>query len=101
MKSTAWLINAARGKIVDEKALSRALKKGEIAGAGIDTFEQEPPEDIEPLARSGKTVLTPHIAGVTVESYIRMGVGAAENILTVLEGRDMNPDCLMNPEILG
>ena len=80
MKSTAWLINAARGKIVDEKALSRALKKGEIAGAGIDTFEQEPPEDIEPLARSGKTVLTPHIAGVTVESYIRMGVGAAENI---------------------
>ena len=100
MKSTAWLINTARGGIVDERALTRALEAGAIAAAGVDVFEKEPIETIETLAAAGKTVLTPHIAGVTAESYIRMGVGAAENILTVLEGRGMDLDCLMNPEIL-
>jgi D-3-phosphoglycerate dehydrogenase len=99
MKPTAWLINTARGGIVDEKALTRALDKGEIAAAGVDVFEKEPIENIEPLTDAGKTVLTPHIAGVTGESYVRMGVGAAQNALTVLEGRDVDPACLMNPEI--
>jgi len=98
MKSTAWLINTARGGVVDEKALIQSIEKGGIAAAGIDVFEEEPIENIEPLANAGKTVLTPHTAGVTGESYIRMGVGAVRNILTVLEGKDVDPDCLMNPE---
>jgi D-3-phosphoglycerate dehydrogenase len=100
MKNTSWLINAARGGIVHEKALVQSLKNGDIAAAGLDTFEKEPLEDIEALANAGKTTFTPHTAAGTEEAYIRMGVGAAENILAVLEGKALDPDCLINPEVL-
>jgi D-3-phosphoglycerate dehydrogenase len=100
MKETAWLINTARGEIVDEEALIRALEKGEIAAAGIDTFSVEPPGDIEALSKAGKTVLTPHIAGITEASFERMGIEAARNILTVLGGKKPDSECLVNPQIL-
>ncbi len=99
MKKTAWLINTARGELVDEKALISALKREEIAAAGIDTFNKEPPEDIHLLSRAGKTILTPHIAGTTEESFKRMGVDAAKNVLTILKGEKPDKRCVVNPEV--
>jgi D-3-phosphoglycerate dehydrogenase len=99
MKKTAWLINAARGGVVDEEALIAALKSGEIAAAGLDTFSKEPPEDLSRLCEAGKTVLSPHIAGSTEESRKRMGVDAVRNILTILEGRKPDKQCVINPEV--
>jgi D-3-phosphoglycerate dehydrogenase len=96
MKTTAWLINTARGAVVDEEALIAALEAGEIAGAGLDTFNQEPPADLARLVKAGKTVLTPHVAGVTEESFVRMGVTAAEGILRVLAGEAPDPQCWVN-----
>lgn len=100
MKRTAWLINTARGAIVDEKALIESLKTGEIAAAGLDTFEKEPVQNINELAEAGKIVLTPHIAGATQESFVRMGIAAARNILTVLERKSLDSECVVNPEAL-
>ncbi len=99
MKKTAWLINTARGEVVDEEALISALKKGEIAAAGMDTFNKEPPEDIHLLCRAGKTILTPHIAGITEESFKRMGIDAAKNVLTILKGEKPDKRCVVNPEV--
>ncbi len=100
MKKTAWLINTARGEVVNEEALIDALKQGEIVAAGIDTFTREPPEDIQALCNAGKTVLTPHIAGITEESFERLGIEAVENILTVLEGKMPTRECVVNEEVL-
>jgi D-3-phosphoglycerate dehydrogenase len=100
MKKTAWLINTARGAIVDQEALIEALKTGEIAAAGLDTFEKEPLEDNSALIDTGKTVLTPHIAGATSESFVRMGMDAARNILSVLEGKPLDSECVVNPDAL-
>lgn len=98
MKETAWLINTARGAVVDENALIEALKRGEIAAAGLDTFEKEPPENIDRFTTAGKTILTPHIAGITEESFERMGMEAARNILNVLEKRTLDSECVVNWE---
>ena len=100
MKKTAWLINTARGAIVDQTALIEALEAGEIAAAGLDTFEEEPPAAITRLAGAGKTVLTPHIAGLTEASFRRMGLEAAGNILTVLEGKKPDLECVVNAEVI-
>jgi D-3-phosphoglycerate dehydrogenase len=99
MKERAWLINTARGEVVDEEALIAALKEGEIAAAGIDTFSKEPPQDINALRNAGKTVLTPHIAGITQESFERLGIEAAKNILTILQGEKPDRECVVNPEV--
>jgi len=99
MKKTAWLINTARGQVVSEEALVDALREGEIAAAGIDTFSKEPPEDIKVLCNAGKTVLTPHIAGITEESFERLGIEAVKNILTVLEGKMPDGECVVNAEV--
>jgi D-3-phosphoglycerate dehydrogenase len=85
MKSTAYLINASRGSVVVEKDLCEALEKGEIAGAGLDAFEQEPLGQ-SPLLELSNVVLTPHIGGSTKESTIRMAIAAAEEVLRVLAG---------------
>ena len=83
MKPTAYLINTARGPIVNEKALIRALKEGWIAGAGLDVFEEEPnvPEELKEL---DNVVLTPHIASATREARIQMARMAVENVIDVL-----------------
>ncbi len=99
MKKTAWLINTARGEVVDEEALIDALKEGEIAAAGMDTFSKEPPEDMKALCNAGKTVLTPHIAGITQESFERLGIEAAKNILTILQGKKPDRECVVNSEV--
>ena len=87
MKPSAWFINTSRGGLVDEAALVDALDSGVIAGAGLDVFESEPLDPDSPLTTLSNIILTPHVAGLTNESSIRMAVGAAEAVLDVLEGR--------------
>jgi len=98
MKRTAYLINTARGPVVDNEALYQALKAGTIAGAGIDVHEQEP--KIHPgLVSLKKVVLTPHIASASIETRTRMACIAAENVLAFFEGQ--RPPNVVNPEALG
>lgn len=87
MKPSAWFINTSRGGLVDEHALAKAVESGTIAGAGLDVFESEPLASNSPLIRLNNVIITPHVAGLTNESAIRMAVGAAEAVLDVLEGR--------------
>jgi D-3-phosphoglycerate dehydrogenase len=88
MKNNAFLINAARGPIVDEKALHRALKEGWIAGAGLDVYEEEPLKPSDPLVSLENIVFTPHIAGVTRESLERVTLTAIEDTKRVLRGEN-------------
>jgi glyoxylate reductase len=86
MKKSAYLVNIARGPIVDEPALARALVEGRIAGAGLDVYEKEP--EVHPdLLRCPQAVLVPHIGSATIETRTRMGRIAAENLLAGLAGR--------------
>jgi len=80
------VINTARGGVVDEDALIDALDRDAIGGAGLDTFENEPPGEDNPLVDDDRVLLTPHIGGVTVEALRRMSEGACENVRTVYEG---------------
>jgi D-3-phosphoglycerate dehydrogenase len=98
MKRSAYLINCARGPIVDEAALVAALRDGSIAGAGLDVFDPEPPRADNPLFKLPNVVLSPHSAGLTVECVIRMATHAAQAIIDVLEGR--RPEGVINPEAL-
>ncbi|MDP1767551.1 MAG: D-glycerate dehydrogenase [Nitrospirota bacterium] len=86
MKPTAFLINTARGPIVDEGSLVEALKKGTIAGAGLDVYEQEPALHPE-LAQLKQVVLLPHLGSATVQARIKMGLVCVKNIDAVLEGQ--------------
>jgi len=96
MKPTAFLVNTARGPIVDEKALVRALKAGRIAGAGLDVYENEP--EVEPeLIAMKNVVLTPHLGSAMRELREAMANIVVDNILAVLEGQ-RPPNC-WNPEI--
>jgi phosphoglycerate dehydrogenase-like enzyme len=83
MKKTAYLINTARGGIVDEKALLKALNDGDIAGAGLDVYENEPPIDWE-LVKHPHVVATPHIASSTEEAQTRVGELTAEKVIAGL-----------------
>jgi lactate dehydrogenase-like 2-hydroxyacid dehydrogenase len=97
MKPTAILINASRGPVVDEKALVQALRKGKIAGAGLDVYEREP--EVEPELLSMKNVvLAPHIASASYETRLRMAMMAAENLIAGLTGK--RPPNLVNEEVL-
>ena len=91
MKSTAILINVARGPVVDSQALAQALNEGKIAGAGIDVFENEPPLNTDhPLLHSKNTIVTPHIAFASAESMeIRCHI-VFDNILKWIEGNQIN-----------
>ena len=86
MKPTAYFINTARGRLMDERALLEALKSGEIAGAGLDVYENEPEFEHE-LAELDNVVLLPHIGSATHETRDAMAELAARNIVAVLEGR--------------
>lgn len=97
MKPSAYIINCSRGGTVDEKALYEALKNGQIAGAGIDVFENEPPKN-SPLLKLDNVVLTPHIGANTNEGQIRAGTVCAEQIIKVLDGKD--PDFWVNKKYM-
>jgi len=100
MKPTAYLVNTARGGIVDEAALHASLTAGVIAGAGIDVFETEPPALDHPLLKLANVITAPHMAGVTRESMDRMAVAAVRNVLSVFDGRPIREN-VINPEVLG
>ena len=92
MKPSAYLINAARGGIVDEKALCSALQQKKIAGAALDVIAEEPPEKDHPLFKLDNVLWTPHLGAVTLEATERGEWGAAEEVIRVLEGkRPKNP----------
>lgn len=96
MKPSALLINTARGPVVDQEVLIKALKEKWIAGAGLDVFEDESkvPEELRKLPN---TVLTPHIASATVEARAAMAKIVVQNLNDVLEGRQ--PECLVNTDV--
>jgi glyoxylate reductase len=99
MRPGAFIINTARGKIVDEDALVQALKSGRLAGAGLDVFENEP--QIHPaLIGMENVVMAPHIASATAETRLRlrMALLAAENLLAAFAGH--RPPNVLNPEVL-
>ncbi|MDI3543351.1 MAG: glyoxylate reductase [Candidatus Atribacteria bacterium] len=96
MKKESYLINTARGPIVDEKALVRALKEGWIRGAALDVFEQEP--QIEPeLLELTQVVLTPHLGSASYATRAKMAVMAARNLVLALQGE--TPPHLVNAEV--
>ncbi|MCX7845410.1 MAG: glyoxylate reductase [Dictyoglomaceae bacterium] len=97
MKKEAYLINTARGPIVDEKALCKALKENWIRGAALDVFEREP--EVEPdLLKLDNVVLAPHIASASFETRTKMAIMAGENLVKALKGEV--PPNLVNPEVL-
>lgn len=86
MKPTAWIINCARGGIIDEDALLEALERGAIGGAALDVYRQEPAGD-NPLVHHPRVVATPHLGASTEEAQVNVAVQLAEQIIDVLEGR--------------
>jgi D-3-phosphoglycerate dehydrogenase / 2-oxoglutarate reductase len=99
MKPSAYLINTARGGIVDEKALHDALVSGKLAGAGLDVFEQEPPPVGQPLHSLPNVIMAPHVAGVTREAVDRMSEQTARNILSALDGEPIRQN-VINQDVL-
>lgn len=100
MKPAAYLINTARGGIVDEKALYDALVSGRLAGAGLDVFEQEPPPVGHALFQLPNVITAPHVAGVTVEAVDRMSEQTARNLLSALDGAPIRQN-VINQDVLG
>lgn len=97
MKESAYLINTARGPVIDEKALVKCLKEKRIAGAGLDVFEEEP--KLAPgLTELDNAVILPHIGSATIETRTKMGIMAAENAISIMEGEP--PAAIANPEVL-
>jgi lactate dehydrogenase-like 2-hydroxyacid dehydrogenase len=98
MKPTAFVINTARGSILDEGALVQALQAGQLRGAGLDVFEREP--QLHPaLIGMNNVVLLPHVGSATGETRLRMALLAAENLVAALHGK--RPPNLVNPQVLG
>jgi D-3-phosphoglycerate dehydrogenase len=99
MKKAALLINVSRGTIIDEQALCQALKNGEIAGAALDVFEQEPPATENPLFDLDNIIFSPHNAALTDEALIAMATHSAQGIVDCLNG--IKPKYVVNPEVFG
>lgn len=99
LKSSAWLINAARGPLVDEEALAEALSTGKLEAAGLDVLVQEPPQGDNPLFKLANVVLSPHVAAAPVETFEKMSIRAARNIIDHFDGT-LDPGYVVNPEVL-
>jgi D-3-phosphoglycerate dehydrogenase len=100
MKPDAFLVNTARGGIINEEALYTALTTGKLRGAGLDVLDREPPDAKNKLLGLENVIFSPHMAGVTKEASDRMAVTAVENILSVFDGRPNAAHCV-NKEVLG
>lgn len=98
MKKESYLINTARGPIIDEKALVKALKGGVIRGAALDVFENEPAIEQE-LMNLNNVVIVPHIGSASYRTRTKMAIMAAKNLISALKGE--RPEFLVNPEVLG
>ena len=99
MKDRAVIVNTARGHIIDEAALYRALRDGKIAGAGLDVLQQEPPTRDNPLLGLDNTIVTPHIAWYSEESFERDMEQGMDELIRVMKGK--RPRYIVNPEIFG
>jgi D-3-phosphoglycerate dehydrogenase len=99
MKPSAYLVNTARGGIIDETALYDALTSGKLAGAGLDVFAQEPPPVPYPLFELPNVIIAPHVAGVTREAVDRMSEQTARNILSALDGEPIRQN-VINQDVL-
>jgi D-3-phosphoglycerate dehydrogenase len=99
MKKTAWLINAARGPLVDEAALVEALSSGRLEAAGLDVQLHEPPDPANPLLKLPNVVLSPHNAAAPIECNEKMSIRAAKNMLELFDGV-LDPGYVVNPESL-
>jgi phosphoglycerate dehydrogenase-like enzyme len=103
MRSTAFLVNVARGPIVDQAALTRVLQERRIAGAALDVFEQEPVAPDDPLLSLDNVILAPHAVGITDESFALTGRNACENVLAVARRRVprdvVNREALEHPRL--
>jgi phosphoglycerate dehydrogenase-like enzyme len=97
MKPGSILISAARGAVIDERALVEALEDGHLGGAGLDVYDPEPPAADNPLFQFEQVVLTPHVASFTEEGRRRMGLTVVDDILRALRGE--RPKFLANPEV--
>lgn len=86
MRAGSYLVNTSRGGLIDEAALADAVRSGQVAGAALDVREQEPPAQPDPLARVDNVILTPHVAGVTLEASRRTSMHVVEDVLRVLAG---------------
>jgi D-3-phosphoglycerate dehydrogenase / 2-oxoglutarate reductase len=100
MKPSAYLVNTARGGIIDEAALYDVLTSGQLSGAGLDVFAQEPPPVPNPLFELPNVIIAPHVAGVTWEAVDRMSEQTARNILSVLDGEPIRQN-VINQDVLG
>ena len=99
MKRTAYVINTARGAVIDQEALIAALQDGRIAGAGLDVFEREPLESDSPLTRMENVLLTPHTAGMSDSSQVAVRHRTARNIAAALMGQWPETRDLINPQV--
>jgi D-3-phosphoglycerate dehydrogenase len=99
MKPQAYLINTARGGIIEEAALYDALTSGKLAGAGLDVFAQEAPPVPNPLFELPNVIIAPHVAGVTWEAVDRMSEQTARNILSALDGAPIRQN-VINQDVL-
>ena len=101
MKPTAFVVNTARGGVVAEPALLAALEAGRIGGAGLDVFESEPapPRTDHPLLSFDNVIVSPHCAGVTVESSMRMAEYSVRNVLDCFDGR-LDPEVVVNGHLM-
>jgi len=97
MKPSAYLINTARGSVVDEAALVEALQRSAIAGAAVDVYDPEPPRADHPLLHLENAIVTPHFCAMTEESLYNMGTTVAQGILDALAGR--RPQFLVDPTV--
>jgi D-3-phosphoglycerate dehydrogenase len=100
MPKGSYVINTARGGLIDEEALLSAIRSDHLAGAGLDTFAIEPPAADHPFFSEPRIVMSPHIGGVTQEANARVGVLAVKGVIDVLEGNTVPAERIINRRLL-